>query len=62
MIHRKKTLSYGNRAWRDMVTSQVAPGVIRIWGKVGMGSPPPGAISYCGSFDIFSLDSRVKTE
>ena len=30
--------------------------------KQGMDSPPPRAISDCGSFDIFILDSGIKTE
>ena len=37
---KRKQSDYGNRDWREMVTSQVAPGVIRIWGKAGNGFSP----------------------
>ena len=45
-----------------MVTSQLAPDVIRIWEDYGMDSPLPREVSYCGSFDILILDSDIKTE
>ena len=39
-----------------MVTSQLAPDVIRIWEDYGMDSPLPGEFSYCGSF-VMDIDN-----